>query len=54
MLVYSSGTIYIYPLYNEALVISRKAIAVSNFIITSYKTLAYVKPLLDILYHYTI
>jgi len=55
MLVYNStSTIYIYLLYNKAPVISKKAIAIGDFIIANYVTLAYVKPLLDILYHYTI
>ena len=54
MPVYGDSTIYIYPLHSEALVISGKAVAVSDFIIASHKTLAYVKPLLDVLYYYTI
>jgi hypothetical protein len=54
MPVYSSSTIYVYPLYSKAPVISRKAVAISDFIIASRKTPAYVKPPLDILYYYTI
>ena len=41
-----------YPLYGEAPVISRKAVVVNNFIIASCETLALIKPLLDVLYHY--
>ena len=49
----STGTIAVYPLYSKAPVISKKAVVVSDFIIASYKTLALVKPLLDVLYYYT-
>ena len=53
--VYSfTSTICVYPLYSKALVISGKAIAISDFIIVNYVTLIYVKPPLDVLYYYTI
>jgi len=49
-----TSTIRVYPLHSEALVISRKAVAIGDFIIANCVTLAYVKPLLDILYYHTI
>jgi len=53
VLVYSStSTITVYPLYSKALVISGEALAISEFIIVSYETLALIKPLLNILYYY--
>jgi len=55
MPVYSfTSTIYVYPLYSEAPVIFKKAVAISDFIIANCVTLAYIKPLLDILYYYII
>jgi len=53
--VYSStSTIYVYPLHNKTPVISRKAIAIGDFIIANYVTLAYIKPPLDVLYYHII
>ena len=49
----STSTVAVYPLYSEALVISKKAVVVSDFIIASCKTLALIKPLLNVLYYYT-
>ena len=55
MPVYSStNTIYIYPLYSKAPLISRKAIAISDFIIINYIILAHIKPLLNVLYYHII